>query len=258
MRLFPLATALLLTACGTTYNVPATTGTISAAAVSTTGSSRDVADFRRVKSRVEPAAEQFCREEYPSVARAYCNFQIQYDNNPESPPNAYQTRNDQGRPLIVLTASLLSQMRTDDEIAFVMAHEAGHHIASHLDKQQQSTMLGALVLGGLAAAAGGPYATSENIKQASDLGAFVGSRTYSQAFELEADYLGAFISARAGYDPEQGAQVFGRPALASSGGPVILTTHPASPRRRQTVANAAQEIRRQQASGLTPHPNNAP
>ncbi len=248
------ATLLLLTACGTTYTVPSATGPVPTMPDSVAGSARTRSDFNRVKARVEPRAEQFCRQEYPSSSNGYCDFLILFDDNPQSPPNAFQTRNERGRPVIVLTASLLSQMRSDDEIAFVISHEAGHHIASHLDRQAQSSMLGALVLGGLAASAGGAYATTENIQQALDLGAFVGSRTYSQTYELEADYLGAFIAARAGYDPEKGAQVFGRPALASGGGPVILTTHPASPRRRQTVSAAAAEIRRQQAAGLTPQP----
>jgi predicted Zn-dependent protease len=51
---------------------------------------------------------------------------------------------------------------------------------------------------------------------------------YSQSYELEADVVGAFIAARAGYDPELGARVFTRPVLAGGGG--LLSTHPASTR----------------------------
>ena len=90
-----------------------------------------------------------------------------------------------------------------------------------------------------------------------DVGAYLGARSYSQTYELEADTLGAFIAARAGYDPERGAQIFVRPALADAGGPPILSSHPASARRQATVAAVAAEIRRQQALGLTPRPGQA-
>ena len=47
-------------------------------------------------------------------------------------------------------------MQSDDEIAFVLSHEMSHHIAGHIPKQQQQQVLGALILGGLVAAAGNP------------------------------------------------------------------------------------------------------
>ena len=42
-----------------------------------------------------------------------------------------------------------------------------------------------------------------------------------------------------------------------SGGPVILSTHPASPQRLALVSRANAEIRRQQAAGQTPRPGRA-
>ncbi len=250
-----------LAACSTTYNVPSAapagtqTGSQAAAAQSVAGSGRGRGDFNRVRARVEPVAETMCREETPGAAPAYCDFRVVFDTDKDSPPNAYQTMGKDGRPVLVMTSSLLREMRSDDEIAFVLSHEASHHIAHHLPKQQQSQILGAVLAGGLTAALGGDMATDDAISRAMDMGAFVGGRAYSQDYELEADWVGAFIAARAGYDPERGAQIFGRPALASSGGPVILSSHPASPRRLQLVTNAAAEIRRQQAAGRTPRPD---
>ena len=72
-------------------------------------------------------------------------------------------------------------------------------------------MTGALVLGALATLGN---ASDDVISDMMDLGASLGGRAYSQSYELEADRLGAFIAARAGYDPERGARVFARPALA--------------------------------------------
>ena len=253
---FALCLALALTACGTTYQTPAPdTRQVQAAARPQTlpparSQSRALSDFRRAAPRVGVQARAFCREERPRAAARDCDFQIKLIDDPKAPPNAYQTIGKDGRPLIVLTISLLAQTGSADEIAFVLSHEAGHHIAGHLGKQQTQQMLGALVLGGLVAASGA--GSSQAIEDAINIGAALGGRAYSQTYELEADTLGAFIAARAGYDPERGSLLFARPALSGGGG--LLSTHPASPQRLATVQRATAEIRRQQAAGLTPRP----
>lgn len=248
---------LLLAACGTTYQVPIAEGTVPAATPTpqrTGGKARTAADFRRVAARVEPVAEKFCREERGGAGQS-CDFAISLETDPRMPPNAFQTLNEQGRPIIVVSAALLDQMTSDDEIAFVLSHEASHQIAQHISKQQQQSILGAMVMGGLVVAAGsygGGGASDEAIQQAMDLGAMAGGRAYSQTYELEADTLGTFITARSGYDPERGALLFTSPALA--GGGALLSTHPASAQRVATVANVAAEIKRQEAAGLEPRP----
>jgi Zn-dependent protease with chaperone function len=254
---------LILAACGATYEVPTSlpAGSPVAGSAVPAGQARSTADFARVAARVEPAAESFCRAENPRAPAPWCDFRIRLDADPRMPPNAYQSQGEDGRPNVTVGVRLLEEMRSDDEIAFVLSHEMSHHISGHIPKQQQQQVLGALILGGLVAAAGNPAtggpASDQAISQAMDVGAYLGARSYSQTYELEADTLGAFIAARAGYDPERGAQIFLRPALADVGGPPILSSHPASARRQATVAAVAAEIRRQQALGLTPRPGQA-
>lgn len=259
-RYLSLVLLLAVAACGTTYAVPDPgqgDALPSSAASAPVGPVRDRADFSRVVSRVEPAAEAICREEAPNASSGYCDLRIVLDTNPDSPANAYQTRGKDGRPVIVVTSTLLRQMQSDDEIAFVVSHEAAHHIARHLEFQARNQMVTAAAVGGLVAVLGGPDISQDVVDNAMQAGAYVGGRAYSQKYELEADWLGAFITARAGYDPERGAQIFSRPALSSSGGPVLLATHPASPQRQGLISTAAQEIRRQQAAGLVPRPSYA-
>jgi Zn-dependent protease with chaperone function len=260
-------TALLaLAACGTTYEVPLApqmppgVGVGVAAPAPQIGTPRAYAaaraDWNRVVSRVEPAAERFCREELQGQPRDYCDFQIRLIEDRRAPPNAFQTIGRDGRPLIVMTSALLGDTRSADEIAFVLSHEAGHHVAGHLARQQVNVAAGALILGTLAGALGGGGQSEALVRDAMDLGAFAGQRAYSQRFELEADTVGAFIAARAGFRPEQGALMFYRTPSAA-GAQSLWSTHPPSMQRLGTVQRAAEEIRRQEALGQVPRPGQA-
>lgn len=262
MKTPALAACLALAACGTTYAVPegAAPVAVATAVPLPSGSPRSAGDFARVAARVEPAAEAYCRDETPGAPPGYCDFRIRLERDPRMPPNAFQTRGRDGRPVVVMAESLLAEMRSDDEIAFVLSHEAAHHIAGHIPKQQQQQVLGALVLGGLVAAAGDAYggpASERAVRQAMDIGASIGARSYSQTYELEADTLGTYIAVAAGYAPERGADVFSRPALVNPGGPPLLASHPGSAQRQATVARVTADIRRQQAAGRDPRPGRA-
>lgn len=189
--------------------------------------------FVDVVERLEPVAERVCRERAP---RMNCDFLIVVDDTPGAPPNAFQTVDQRGRPIIAFTPGLIAQTRNADEIAFVMAHEAAHHIEDHLAQQSRNATLGAIVFGRLAGAGG---ASQQAIRDAQQLGAAVGLRSYSQEFELEADRLGAIIAARAGFDPMVGAEFFFR--LPDPDGR-FLSTHPANAERYAAVQSIAASL----------------
>ncbi len=248
------ALGLGLAGCGGVYDVTAPRpGPVAApqapAAPSRSGLSGSVADYRRAAGRIEAAAQTMCREAQPARPPQHCDFDFRLVDDPRIGPNAFQTLRRDGRPVVAMTVQLVAETDNADEIAFVLGHEAGHHIAGHIDKSRTQAITGALVLGTIASLGN---ASDDVVSDMMDLGASLGGRAYSQSYELEADVLGAFIAARAGYDPERGARVFARPVLAGGGG--LLSTHPASAQRRATVAATAAEIRRQQALGLTPRP----
>jgi predicted Zn-dependent protease len=192
-----------------------------------------VARFRLVRDRIEPAAEALCRRQPVPMD---CDFQILVDTRP-GPINALQTRDDAGRPVLVLTGALLLDARSDDELAFVMGHEAGHHIAGHLDRQRDSAVAGAVLAGALAALGG---ASSGAVRAAQDLGAAVGARTFSKDFELEADAIGTAITLDSGYDPVRGAGFFDR---LPDPGNQFLGTHPPNAARIDTVRRTAARLR---------------
>ncbi|MFP3382375.1 MULTISPECIES: M48 family metalloprotease [Tritonibacter] len=178
--------------------------------------------FVAVAQDVEPVAEAECRKRNPN---RNCDFELQLDMDPKAPANAFQSVDRSGRPLVIFTASMLESFRNPDEMAFVMSHEVAHHILGHLDQQRRNAVQGAVFLGELVSLEGG---TPEEIANAQYVGAVVGARSYSKAFELEADALGTVITHLAGYRPSIGVQFFD---AIPDPGDAFLGTHPANPDR---------------------------
>ncbi len=223
-------TSLLLAGCDLSLDVPSPSSASPTASSAQNLSGMAPAEARKafatVTRHVEPVAERSCRE---MTSGMNCDFLIQIDPNPKAPPNAYQSLDKSGRPVITFTQAMLAQIANRDELAFVMSHEAAHHIRGHLMRQQQNAVAGAVLLAGLASLAGGSAA---EISNAQDIGASVGARSYSKNFELEADELGTVITHKAGYRPSVGIQFFYR---LPDPGDRFLGTHPANPDRVRVV-----------------------
>ena len=228
---------LLLAGCALPVALPAPeTGPLpTAARLSAQLPPRDAAlNFVTAVERVEPVAEQFCR----ALTRGLpCDFRIVIDDRPRQPPNAFQTLDRVGRPVIGLTLPLIAGARNVDEIAFVVGHESAHHILGHLPQQQDSAVAGAILAGVLATLGGADDAA---VRAAQDAGATIGARRYSQAFELQADALGTEIAFRAGFDPVRGAAYFDR---LGDPGNRFLGTHPPNAQRKDTVRRVAAGLR---------------
>lgn len=232
MRWLILSGLLLAAGCvETTTSKPAPTSTtppppkISAAQASQ--------NFAAVVRQVEPVAERECRKR---TRGANCDFRIVVDRRKNQQPNAFQTLERNGRPVIVFTSSLIRDTRNRDELAFIMGHEAAHHIRGHIARQRRNAVAGALILGGLASVTG---AGDAGIQTAQEVGAAVGARSYSKDFELEADALGTVITARAGYNPVRGAAYFTR---IPDPGNRFLGTHPPNNQRIETVRKTASRL----------------
>lgn len=191
-------------------------------------------NFRIAAARVEPLAENLCRQRGNN---ANCDFLILVDDRPRQPINAFQTLDRTGRPVLVFTLALIADARNIDEIAFVLGHEAAHHIEGHLARQQQNAALGAVLLGSLASAMGNT--SPDAISSAQRLGGTVAARAYSKNFELEADATGTRIAHAAGFDPLRGAEFFFR---IPDPGNRFLGTHPANADRLRVVQQVASSL----------------
>ncbi|SFI91106.1 M48 family metallopeptidase [Jannaschia pohangensis] len=225
--------SLLLSACVAVQ--PAPDSSPEAAPTSSGGPARvsgatASANFQTAVRRVEPVAEAICRQQAPNLN---CDFLIRVDPNRNAPPNAFQSLDRSGRPILTFTQSLIAEARNQDEIAFVIGHESAHHIEQHIARQRQSAATGALVGGLIASVAG---ANSATVNEVSRISAGVGARRFSKDHELEADALGTVITARAGFNPVRGAAFFTR---IPDPGDRFLGTHPPNAARIDIVRRTA-------------------
>ncbi len=227
MRWFALTIAMVLAGCVSPIDMPAAPAP---AAMAPSPQQAPIRSFAAVVARVQPVAEDECRRRRPGVD---CNFLIVVDDRPGQPANAFQTLDRSGRPVIGFTVALLEDMRNADELAFVMAHEAAHHIEGHIPRQQQNAAAGAVIFAGLASLTGADIGA---IRSAQELGASVGARSYSKDFELEADALGTLLTARSGFDPLRGVEFFAR---VPDPGDRFLGTHPPNADRIAIVRRMA-------------------
>jgi Zn-dependent protease with chaperone function len=190
--------------------------------------------FVQVMRRMEPAVQQDCLNR--RTRPISCDFIFVVDDRPGLEPNAFQTIDRNGRPIVGFTLSLVAQTRNPDEIAFVVGHEAAHHILNHLDRKSGASTAAAVVLGSIASAYGGD---STAVERAQAIGASVGARYYSRDWELEADYLGSIITIVAGYDPINGSRLFER---IPDPGNHVLGTHPSRAQRLAQVRRAVGDV----------------
>lgn len=147
---------------------------------------------------------------------------------------------------IVIQSGMLRVTPSDADLAVIVGHELAHVNLGHLSKQRQNALIGqvggAVIDGGLLL--GGIYTGWTFSKQFEKAGA----RAYSIDFEREADYVGAYYAARAGYDVSGTENVWRAAALEDPSGIRLATTHPTTPARflfmRKTVAEIADKQRR--------------
>jgi len=222
MRKIALVCLIALSGCVTT-----TGGRQSSANVrKATLTDEEVSRFVSVIEAVEPVAEQQCRTLTKGIN---CDFQIAIDERRNQAPNAFQTIDKTGRPYLVFNLPLIETIRSHDELAFIVSHEAAHHIRNHRERTYRDARAGGLLKGALGVLMGGD---AGQVADAYSSGADLGSRVYSKDYELEADALGTVITKRARFDPIKGMEYF---SLLHDPGNEFLGTHPPHAKRIETV-----------------------
>jgi hypothetical protein len=164
--------------------------------------------------------------------------------------NAYTN----GRTIRVMSG-LLGMVVNDDELALVLAHEVGHTVMNHIVAQKLQALGGAAagsMLDMIAAAAG--VDTAGKFTKA---GVQAGTRRHSAARERQADYVGLYVMAAAGFDIDMAPQLWRRMAALMPRQTKALPTHPAPPERLAAMERTVAEIKAKQASGRPLLPDSA-
>lgn len=105
---------------------------------------------------------------------------------------------------IYLTRGLMAVVNSEGELAAVLAHEVGHIVADHSERQQKRSLWR-----GLGVMAVGLLTGSETLTRIAGGAAEFFTLRYSRKQEFESDDLGIHYMEQAGYDPYAAADMLG-------------------------------------------------
>jgi predicted Zn-dependent protease len=132
---------------------------------------------------------------------------------------------------IVVYTGILPVTQSEAGLAVVIAHEVAHVVARH-SGERLSQMVVAQNLSNLGAAFASPQYQGA-VGAALGLGSQYGVLLpFSRAHESEADHLGIYYMAKAGYDPAEAPRLWERMSAKSKGAPPeFLSSHPSDATR---------------------------
>ncbi|WP_338410853.1 M48 family metallopeptidase [uncultured Flavobacterium sp.] len=141
---------------------------------------------------------------------------------------------------IVFYTGILPVCKDDAGIAAVMGHEVAHALANHGQQRMSAGMFQQVGQVGLAVAVGNKDPQTQSlIMQAYGIGSQLGGMLpFSRSHESEADMIGIYLMAIAGYHPSNAVQVWERMSQNSNGNEPseILSTHPSNASRIQNLS----------------------
>ncbi|WP_418603398.1 M48 family metallopeptidase [Hwangdonia sp.] len=188
---------------------------------------KDAEMIKRVGQRIAVAAERWLNA---NGHQGYLNdYKWEYNLVEDKTVNAWCMPGGK----IVFYTGILPIAKGETGVAVIMGHEVAHALANHGQQRMSAGMLQQAAAVGLNVA----LKDDENLElynQAFGIGSQVGVMLpFSRAHETEADKIGLYLMAIAGYNPDEGAELWER-MKANSGGqspPEILSTHPSNDSR---------------------------
>lgn len=135
---------------------------------------------------------------------------------------------------VLITRKLAQILTTDDELAFVLAHETGHTVAQHVRNAMNRNMIAQGLAFVLFSGAG------TAVQAGVDAGYTLYDRGFSRNQEYEADAWGVKLMMQAGYNPEAAITALAKLGMDRSHGlNRYLATHPDIPRRIDRIGKIA-------------------
>ena len=183
-------------------------------------SKKQKAQLDRVAKRVTAASEDFVRAHGLNM-----KFKWEVNLIEDDQVNAWAMPGGK----IAFYTGILKYAQTDDEVAVIMGHEVAHVLAEHGRERMSHEMLKV----GLQIGADFAYFQNNPKYRSAFHVAFpivttvVFSLPYSRSHELEADEIGLFLMAKAGYDPTASVRFWQKmPGGSGEGLMKYLSTHP--------------------------------
>ncbi|MDA0356329.1 MAG: M48 family metallopeptidase [Bacteroidetes bacterium] len=157
---------------------------------------------------------------------------------------------------IVFYTGILPIAKSESGIAAIMGHEVAHALANH--GQQRMSYAGIQQVGALAVGAATQNKSQEDrdkFMMAYGVGSNVlGILPYSRKHESEADKIGIYLMAIAGYNPELAPELWVRMKQNANGAapPEFLSTHPSHETRIEQLKSLVQSAKDEAAKfGVT-------
>ena len=199
----------------------------------TLASGKEVDLVRRVGKDLKAATEVY----YKSIGKAADLKNFAWEFNVVDDPNTVNAFCMPGGKVVVYTG-ILKVTQNEDALAVVMGHEIAHALANHGNERMSQGLVAQLGLTSLdLALSQKPAATRQLLMTAAGAGAQVGVLLpFSRKHESEADEIGLYLMAMAGYNPNEADPFWKR--MNSMGGsrpPEFLSTHPDPAKRSETL-----------------------
>ncbi|WP_130469995.1 M48 family metallopeptidase [Candidatus Magnetaquicoccus inordinatus] len=202
--------------------------------------SREAQMVQQVGSRIQHAVERYLQERHQEQLLAGYHWQFTLVDEDKT-PNAFCMP---GGKIVVYTG-ILPLTRDEEGLAAVLGHEVAHAIAQHGSERASQQALASVAGAAVSAVAAGAMtknSSASDQNKARLLAAGFGAAAtygvllpYSRLHESEADRMGMYFMAMAGYNPQKAVELWGRfkeeAHKNKQNTPEFFSTHPSDDTR---------------------------
>jgi predicted Zn-dependent protease len=205
--------------------------------------------LERQAAKVKNAGMKLCS--YMGMDMQECTYSTSLTVEDEKNLNAYADGE-----AIFITPMMMRFAKDNDHLGVILSHEYAHNIMGHVTAKKRNAMAG-FALGALVDIVAGTQGISTQ-GMGSQLGMGAGIRAFSPEFEREADYVGLYVAALAGYDIAKAPELWRAMTSIDPKGAFLTGSHPSNPERYVLLEQTKQEIVNKVRSGKPLVPNIRP
>ncbi len=207
----------------------------------TVSSGSDVEMVKRVGNDIRAAVDVYYRANKMSTDLK----DFAWEFNVVDDPNTVNAFCMPGGKVVVYTG-ILKVTQNENALAVVLGHEIAHALANHGNERMSQQVVAQLGMTSLDLALSQKSAATRNIlMQAAGAGTQVGVLLpFSRKHESEADEIGLYLMAMAGYNPAEAVPFWERMnKLGGARPPAFMSTHPDPTKRSQTLKSLVPKAR---------------